>query len=124
MSFSWIGFITTFVLVNLAWVFFRAHTFDQSLYIFSSFQNLNFDFVPKTLVLFAENNKFREFLISIVASFPLFIILEMLINQADFDNLIVSRGIVLRWSFYLILAFGILIFGVLNAAPQFIYFQF
>ncbi len=123
-SFSWIGFITTFVMVNLAWVFFRAHTFDQSLYIFSSFKNLNFDFVPKALALFAENNKFREFLISIVASFPLFIILEILINQNDFNSLILKRGIILRWSFYLILSFSILIFGVLNAAPQFIYFQF
>jgi D-alanyl-lipoteichoic acid acyltransferase DltB (MBOAT superfamily) len=123
-SFSWIGYITTFVTVNLAWVFFRAHTFDQSLYIFLSFGNLNFDFVSKGLALFAENNQFKEFTISILASFPLFIILEMLINQADFNNLIVTRGIILRWSFYLILAFGILIFGVLNAAPKFIYFQF
>jgi D-alanyl-lipoteichoic acid acyltransferase DltB (MBOAT superfamily) len=123
-SFSWIGFITTFVMVNLAWVFFRAHTFDQSMFIFSSFGNLNFDFVSKGLALFAENNQFKEFTISILASFPLFIILEMLINQADFNNLIVTRGIILRWSFYLILAFGILIFGVLNAAPKFIYFQF
>jgi hypothetical protein len=111
-------------MVNLAWVFFRAHTFDQSLYIFFSFGNLNFDFVSKGLALFADNNQFKEFTISILASFPLFIILEMLINQADFNNLIVTRGIILRWSFYLILAFGILIFGVLNAAPQFIYFQF
>jgi D-alanyl-lipoteichoic acid acyltransferase DltB (MBOAT superfamily) len=123
-SFSWIGFISTFVMVNLAWVFFRAHTFEQSLYILNSFKNLNFDFVPKALALFAENNKFREFAISIFASFPLFIILEMLINQNDFNSLILKRGIILRWSFYLILAFGILIFGVLNAAPQFIYFQF
>ncbi len=123
-SFSWVGFVTTFVMVNLAWVFFRAHTFEQSLYIFSSFKNLDFDFIPKALALFAENNKFREFAISIVASFPLFIILEILINQNDFNSLILSRGIILRWSFYLILAFGILIFGVLNAAPQFIYFQF
>jgi D-alanyl-lipoteichoic acid acyltransferase DltB (MBOAT superfamily) len=123
-SFSWIGYITTFVMVNLVWVFFRAHTFDQSLYIFSSFGNLNLDFVSKGLALFAENNQFKEFTISILASFPLFIILEMLISQADFNNLIITRGFIFRWSFYLILAFGILIFGVLNAAPQFIYFQF
>jgi D-alanyl-lipoteichoic acid acyltransferase DltB (MBOAT superfamily) len=122
--FSWIGFIITFTMVNLALVFFRAHTFDQSLYIFSSFGNLNLDFVSKGFSLFTRNYEFREFSISILASFPLFIILEILINQNDFNSLILKRGIILRWSFYLILAFSILIFGVLNAAPQFIYFQF
>jgi len=121
---SWIGYVTTFAIVNLIWVFFRADSLEQSMYIFSSFRNLNLDFVSKGLTLFAGNNEFREFSISILASFPLFIILEVLINQDDFNNLVVKRGIILRWSFYLILAFGILIFGVLNAAPQFIYFQF
>jgi D-alanyl-lipoteichoic acid acyltransferase DltB (MBOAT superfamily) len=123
-NFSWIGFVITFVTINLAWVFFRAHTFEQSMFIFSSFRNLNLDFVSKGLAFFAANNEFREFSISILASLPLFFILEILINQSDFNSLIIKRGIILRWSFYLILAFGILAFGVLTAAPQFIYFQF
>ena len=123
-SFSWIGFITTFVMVNLAWVFFRAHTFEQSMFILSSFKNLNLDFLSKGITFFANNNQFREFSISILASFPLFFILEILIDQNDFNSLIVKRGIILRWSVYLILAINILAFGVLTAAPQFIYFQF
>jgi len=122
--FSWIGFIITFTMVNLALVFFRAHTFDQCLYIFSSFRNLNLDFVSKGLALFARNYEFREFSISILASFPLFLILEILINQSDFNSVIIKKGTIVRWSFYFILVFSILIFGVLNAAPQFIYFQF
>lgn len=122
--FSWIGFVVTFVMVNLAWVFFRAHTFEQSIFILSSFKNLNLDFVSKGIAFFATNNEFREFSISILASFPLFIILEILINQNDFNSLIVKRGFFLRWSIYVILAINILAFGVLTAAPQFIYFQF
>jgi len=123
-NFSWIGFVITFVTINLAWVFFRAHTFEQSMFIFSSFKNLNLDFVSKGLAFFAANNEFREFSISILASFPLFFILEILIDQDDFNSLIVKRGVLLRWSIYLILAINILAFGVLTAAPQFIYFQF
>lgn len=121
---SWIGFVITFVMINLTWVFFRAHTFEQSMFILSSFKNLNLDFVSKGISFFAKNNEFREFSISILASSPLFFILEILINQSDFNNLIVKRGIILRWGIYLILAINILAFGVLTAAPQFIYFQF
>ena len=121
---SWISFVTTFAVVNLIWVFFRADSLDQSMYILSSFKDLNLNFVSKGITLFAGNNEFREFSISILASFPLFIILEVLINQSDFNSLIIKRRTIFRWSVYLILAFYILTFGVLNAAPQFIYFQF
>jgi alginate O-acetyltransferase complex protein AlgI len=121
---SWLGFLTTFVLVNLTWVFFRAGSFDLSLYIMSGFSHLDFDFLPKALSLFNEDNIFREFAISLLVSFPLFLIFEILINQADFDHIVKKTGKILRWGIYFLLAFMILIFGVLNSAPQFIYFQF
>jgi alginate O-acetyltransferase complex protein AlgI len=121
---SWINYIVTFVLVNLTWVFFRADSLEQSWTIFSSFGHLNFDFLSKTSSLFAENNEFREFTISILTCFPVFILLELLINQSNFNSLILKTGTIFRWGTYLILAFMVLIFGVLNAAPQFIYFQF
>lgn len=123
-KFSWIGLVVTFVLVNLAWVFFRAHTLEQCWYILSRFKQLNFDFIPKTVSLFTENNEFRTFTISILASFPVFLIFEILINQTDFNSVIIKSGTIFRWGIYLVLALMILIFGVLNTAPQFIYFQF
>ncbi|MBV5313980.1 MAG: MBOAT family protein [Prolixibacteraceae bacterium] len=120
---SWIGLISTFLLANLVWVFFRADTLEQSLFILSKF-NLSFGFIHEVASHFAENSEFRETMISLLISFPIFIFLEILINQTDFNTIIEKRTAVLRWSIYLILAFAILIFGVLNAAPQFIYFQF
>jgi D-alanyl-lipoteichoic acid acyltransferase DltB (MBOAT superfamily) len=120
---SWIGLISTFLLANLTWVFFRADTLEQSLFILSKF-NLSFDFAHEFVTYFVENNEFRESALSLLISFPIFIFLEILINQTDFNTIIEKRKAVLRWSIYLILAFVILIFGVINAAPQFIYFQF
>lgn len=120
---SWIGLISTFLLANLTWVFFRADTLEQSLFILSKF-NLSFDFAHEFVTYFVENNEFRESALSLLISFPIFIFLEVLINQTDFNTIIEKRKAVLRWSIYLILAFVILIFGVINAAPQFIYFQF
>ena len=121
---SWIGLVVTFVVVNLTWVFFRAHTIDQCIYILSSFKNLNLDFIPGLLQIFAGNNEFREFVISILVSFPIFIIIEILINQTDFNSMMIRGKTVTRWGTYLVLTLMILIFGVLNSAPQFIYFQF
>ena len=122
-NFSWIGSIATFVIVNLTWVFFRADSLEQSLTILSGF-NLNFDFIPKAVAYFAANNEFRESALSLLACFPLFIIFEILISQTDFNKVIEKKTTILRWGIYLIMAFMILVFGVLNSAPQFIYFQF
>ena len=120
----WLGYVITFVLVNLTWVFFRAGSFDQSISILYGFRHLDFDFMPKAWSLFAENNKFREFAISLLVSFPLFLFFEILIRESDFDSVIKKLGIICRWGIYVLFVFIILIFGVLNSAPQFIYFQF
>ena len=121
---SLIGWAITFLLVNLSWVFFRSASLDQSLYILSSLKNLNFDFIYQAESAFSSNNKFREFALSLLVSLPVFLIFEMRIKQTDFDSIIKRSSTIFRWSIYLILAFMILIFGVLNSAPQFIYFQF
>jgi D-alanyl-lipoteichoic acid acyltransferase DltB (MBOAT superfamily) len=123
-KFSWIGWIVTFVVINLTWVFFRAHTFEQCTLIISRFGNLNLDFIPELSRFFSGNNEFREFSISILLSFPIFVIIEILINQTDFNLMLISRRTIYRWGTYLVLVAMIMIFGVLNAAPQFIYFQF
>jgi len=119
----WIGSIATFTIVNLTWVFFRADSLEQSLTILSGF-NLNFDFISKAVAYFAANNEFREAALSLLVCFPFFILFEVLISQTDFNKVIEKKTAILRWSIYLIMAFMILVFGVLNSAPQFIYFQF
>jgi len=121
---SWIGLMVTFLVVNLTWVFFRANTLEQSFFILSCIKSLNFNFIADSMLLFANNNEFREFAISVLGSFPIFILFEILINQSDFNTVIIKKNTIARWLVYLTLTFLILIFGVLNAAPQFIYFQF
>ncbi|MBL7966844.1 MAG: MBOAT family protein [Prolixibacteraceae bacterium] len=123
-NFSWIGLVITFLLVNLNWVFFRAETLSQSLQILASFGNLNPNTFCKAISVFQSNNEFREFAISILAAFPLFFIFELLIGKSDFNSLIVSTRVSIRWSIYVIFALVIFAFGVLSKAPQFIYFQF
>lgn len=120
---AWMGLIITFLTVNLTWVFFRSASLDQSISILTGLKDLNLNFIAKGLSLFHQNYQFREFAISLIAAFPLFLIFEFLIGPNDCNIVIKNTGM-LRWGVYFILAFAILIFGVLNAAPQFIYFQF
>jgi len=121
---SWIGLCLTFILVNLIWVFFRAETFSQSAEIFFSFTQMSFDFIPDALSAFQNNYEFRESAISLLCGFPLFLFFELRIVTADFDLTINKYRTLTRWIVYCTLTFMILFFGVLHAAPQFIYFQF
>jgi D-alanyl-lipoteichoic acid acyltransferase DltB (MBOAT superfamily) len=121
---SGFGLLFTFFAVNLLWIFFRADSLAQCVQILSSFNQLNFDFIPRIASEFQANSEFREFTISVLAGFPVFILFEILIGETDFDTVIKKNGLAIRWGIYFILAFMILLFGVLHAAPQFIYFQF
>lgn len=123
-KFTGLNLITTFIIVNILWVFFRADSFDQSLSVLSGFRNLNFDFLSKVPGLLSANNEFRTFFIAVMAGFPIFVLIEILIGKTDFDTIIKGKNTITRWSSYIILAFMVLIFGVLDNAPQFIYFQF
>lgn len=122
-GFSWAGLLITFVTVNMTWVFFRSGSLDQSIYILKGIKDLNFNFISEVITLFHLNYEFREFALSLLASLPLFLIFEILIGPTD-CNIVFKKTGMLRWGVYLLFAFAILIFGVLNAAPQFIYFQF
>jgi hypothetical protein len=114
----------TYILVNLAWVFFRAESISQSFEILAGIGNLNTDFVAEVTRLFNASNEFREMLISLVAGLPLFIVAEFAIGNSDFNQALINRSLIFRWTVYLILTGMIFLFGVLNSAPQFIYFQF
>jgi alginate O-acetyltransferase complex protein AlgI len=121
---NWLNLLITYVLVNLTWIFFRANSIEDCVVIFSGWGNMNIDFMPQLSQAFQTNNEFRVYTISLLAGFPIFLIFELLIKQDNINTLILKSGITFRWMIYLFLAFMIFIFGVLNAAPQFIYFQF
>ena len=113
--------IMTFVVVNLCFVLFRSDTFLNAMLIYSRI--FDFDF---TLNNWFSPNDFitNEYFISLIISFPVFIVFEWLTRKSDF-NIFTAR--LTKWkrhSVYYLLLLLIVIFGVYKAAPQFIYFQF
>lgn len=121
---NWLGWALTFLFVNLALIFFRSKSLNQSIEIFSQLPKLNWSFLEQLMRAWQASNQFREFAVSIIVGFPIFMITEILIRKNDFNELIVNLSTTKRWSIYLFFTALILIFGVLDLAPQFIYFQF
>jgi hypothetical protein len=71
-----------------------------------------------------SGNSFTEFGLMLLVALPLFIASEVALGKQTFDRQISKIPVVLRWGGYYALALMILFLGVLNSAPQFIYFQF
>lgn len=103
--------IKTFVIVTFIWVLFRATDLGQVKAIFSSLTN-NFSKQDK----FSVEPKIWFFL-------ALFIALDFLLFNKRFDSWCGTQKAVIRWSFYSIFVFLIIVFSSVNNFP-FIYFQF
>ena len=107
-----------FVLVNFAWIFFRAATLRDAYYIITHlFNNLTASVRGINLGL-----DFTEIIISIF-----FIILmecvQIVEERRGMQNFLSTKPRWLRWAFYITLVLLILLFGVFERR-QFIYFQF
>jgi alginate O-acetyltransferase complex protein AlgI len=119
-----LGLLITFSVVNFSWLFFRAESWTKVEVM------LNNIFTKKTVGFSA----FKELIISssqvtesgrmLLFIFPFFILIEIFIGKKTFAHLLMNSPKFLRWSFYYVIFISILFFGVLNSAPQFIYFQF
>lgn len=117
--------LTTFVLVTFAWIFFRANSLSDALYIIkNSFTGLIIDLehlwnrVPLTLNLGSE----RKIIIALV-----FIIFMELVQKYQekqvISNWLTARPAVIRFGIYYAYLIALLFLGN-NASKQFIYFQF
>jgi D-alanyl-lipoteichoic acid acyltransferase DltB (MBOAT superfamily) len=118
------GFAITFIMVNFAWLFFRAENWDHLTVLFDNI------FSPKTaglnsfFSLFGNSMHLTAAGRMVLFVFPIFILIEILLGKKEFNELLSNSPKYIRWGFYYIIILSILFFGVLNSAPQFIYFQF
>tara|TARA_R100000935_G_scaffold36196_1_gene56927 strand:+ start:24122 stop:25585 length:1464 start_codon:yes stop_codon:yes gene_type:complete len=112
----------TFVIVCFAWIFFRANSFADSLsVVLNSFQ---FKTISKKS-LFGMGLEAPEFKAALVF-IALLLLFEAFHNKFGALRIFNKQFILLRWAFYIIAIFVIIIFGMYgDAAPkEFIYFQF
>ena len=119
-----------FILVTIAWVFFRATGITPAIYIIKNFfagigtqlqlilTNENHSRLP----LLYLNHSFPEFMLAILAIF-LLIIVERRQQLFSFDAWLINKPAYARWIFYYAMVLIFIFFGIFNKSA-FIYFQF
>jgi alginate O-acetyltransferase complex protein AlgI len=117
--------LSTFILVCIAWVFFRAKNITDALYIVEHF----FDIPSETFTL--KGIKFifgslgmkgKDFIISIV-SIVLLLCIDYQQRNNSLTEKISQQPIIIRWFIYYCITIAIIIWGIFDKS-QFIYFQF
>ena len=102
----------TFVLVTLIWVFFRSQSFSEAIAVF---QNMFSNTGVNTATLDVPLMTWILLLVFIVSDFLLY--------NNRFDAWVAKFAMPVRWGFYSILIFSIIVFSGVENFP-FIYFQF
>ncbi len=118
------GWFLTFTFVNLCWLFFRAENATQLHFIFNkiaAFEPFVFD---DFISMFLSNKVLTGTGRMLVFAFPFFLIVDFLSYLFPFESLLQQSPRIVRWTFYYLILFMILFFGVFESAPEFIYFQF
>ena len=118
------GFVITFMAVNFAWLFFRAENWDHVEILITNILTPQTSDFNSLLSLLIDSQHFTAPGRMLLFVFPVFILIEILMGKKEFNNLLINSPKYVRWGFYYAILFSILFFGVLNSAPQFIYFQF
>ena len=111
----------TFHFVCLGWIFFRANSLSDAVYIIRHIPTniLNTARLAEPFDLLGEFwFVFALFLISVL------IFVQVLQRSRPGTRFLNVKPIWLRWSFYYIIIFAIIIFAVVTEEGQFIYFQF
>ncbi|MCL4114221.1 UNVERIFIED_CONTAM: hypothetical protein GTU68_065102 [Idotea baltica] len=116
--------LLTFTLVCFAWIFFRANSLSDALYLIKNIFVFNPEVVLKN-GMYEMGLDRREFKVALIAIAAL-LSFDFIEGKLSFYNLLRKQHIIFRWLFYVILILVILIFGVYggNEKAPFIYFQF
>ncbi len=118
------GFAITFIMVNLAWLFFRAENWNHLTVLFDNIFSSETTSFNSFSELISSSSQLTAPGRMLLFMFPIFILVEILLGKREFNDLLINSPKYIRWGFYYAIILSILFFGVLNSAPQFIYFQF
>jgi alginate O-acetyltransferase complex protein AlgI len=121
--------LVTFFLVCMAWIFFRAHTITDALYILThSWRHLNTDMQRiladeesrKNLLFLGQDLK--QFIIAI-SSIIFLEVIHKVQRIFPIQRVLSTRPLIVRWMVYSLFIFSIIQLGIFEE-NQFIYFQF
>ena len=117
----------TFLLVCFAWIFFRANTLSDAVYVVTHLFSGMGDFLThvyqkETWRVLLLNRSKGEFLAALLA-IGFMELIHQIQRHRGIRHMLSEKPLYLRWSVYYAMVLFILVFGVFSA-KQFIYFQF
>lgn len=113
-----INIFITFILVVFAWIFFRANTLQDALYIITHlFSNFKFNLAEVNLGLNMPE------LILAFGSIAFMGLVHLIQEYSGMKQFLLNRSTLVKWIIYFVVLFSILLFGVFQEIA-FIYFQF
>jgi D-alanyl-lipoteichoic acid acyltransferase DltB (MBOAT superfamily) len=118
------GIISTYLAVNFLWIFFRAENWTQAKNIIEIIFKRQKGGSESITSLLLDSGILTEPGRMLIFIFPFFILSEILLTKKELPLILEKTPRLIQWSLYYMVLFVILFFGVLNSAPQFIYFQF
>jgi D-alanyl-lipoteichoic acid acyltransferase DltB (MBOAT superfamily) len=104
----------TFFLVLLTWVFFRAGSINEALYILKNI----FTLTPGLFI-----GESRSLIINCFLAIIFIVLMEYRSRNDSEGDVLKCGNTIAQWAVYYLIIFGIILFGV-NEGGQFIYFQF
>ena len=113
----------TFSLVCFAWIFFRANSISDALYIISHLCTGLGDIAVWALKAMPFFRPLKFHLVVGVVSVGILLFIHLLQGDSHFDRWLSDKRISLRWAVYYSMALAILLFGNFGT-KEFIYFQF
>lgn len=116
--------LITFIIVCLAWVFFRARSFHDALSVLGSLGKISATPGHEFSRLLTDTYATGLFAIYLFSVFVFFLVMEYLQRERTFDLLMDNVSAPLRRSLYFVLVFLIIFLGFKEGAPVFIYFKF
>ncbi|WP_339631677.1 MBOAT family O-acyltransferase [Bizionia echini] len=113
-----------FTIVCFAWIFFRANSFYDSILLINNIHLSNIDNLFNGNIYELGLIK-PEFILSLIV-IVLLVLFEWFHKKTNAQVLISKQILPVRWAFYLVVTFVILIFGIYGEGQvsEFIYFQF
>ncbi len=119
--------VTTFVLIDFAWIFFRANRFTDAFGIIKSMFSVRNWWVLFDDSLFTLGLDWKNFVLLILAIVILLVSDIFKYKGIKVRKVIMRQELWFRWSLYIAVIAGILVFGIWGPgydASAFIYFQF
>lgn len=119
--------VTTFVLIDITWVFFRAEGFKHALSIFKSMLLVHNPWIFTTDKIYELGLNEKQIGLLLIAILILIIGDLLKYNKVDVIGLILKQDIWFRWVVYIVGIVFVMVFGVWGSgydANAFVYFQF